>query len=102
MSRQSFEAFMGALQKDAGFQKELRERIGDPVQGVKSEDLNQFAAARGYDFKVEEIRGELSDKQLDAVAGGLLSSPTTSFVFKFETSLLGANYIKFDYNFQKI
>jgi predicted ribosomally synthesized peptide with nif11-like leader len=101
MSRQSFEAFMGALQKDASLLKELRERVGDPAQGVKPEDLNQFAAARGYDFRVEEIKGELSDKQLDTVAGGVLGSIAT-MGWKLEPSLLGSNYVKLDYNFQKI
>ena len=101
MSRQSFEAFMGALKKDPALQQELREKIGDPAQGVKSGDLDQFASARGYDFKVEEIKGELSEKQLDAVAGGL-SSLSSMSVYKLETSLLGTNYVKFDYNFQKI
>lgn len=103
MSRQSFEAFMGALQKDESLQKELREKIGDPAQGVKTEDLNQFAAARGYDFKVEEIQGELSEKQLDGVAGGLTLSSTSlgGAAYKLDSSLLGSNYIKIDYYFGK-
>ena len=102
MSRQSFEAFMSTLQKDGSLQKELREQLGDPAQGVSAEGLNQFAAGKGYDFKVEEIRGELSEKQLDTVAGGLLSSSPSFSTLKIESSLLGTQYIKFDYNFQKI
>jgi predicted ribosomally synthesized peptide with nif11-like leader len=102
MSRQSFEAFMSTLNKDGSLQKELREQLGDPAQGVSAEGLNQFAASKGYDFKVEEIKGELSEKQLDTVAGGLLSgSPSFSSFYKVESSLLQTQYIKFDYNFQK-
>lgn len=96
MSRQSFDAFMGALQKDASLQKELREKIGDPAQGVRSEDLTQFAAARGYDFKVEEIISELNEKQLDSVAGGLsFSNPLSLNYHKVQTALTDT-HIKFD------
>ena len=102
MSRRSFEAFMSTLQKDESMQKELREHLGDPAQGVNAEGLNQFAASKGYDFKVEEIQSELSEKQLDTVAGGLLSSSLSYSTVKLEPSLLGTQYVKIDYNFQKI
>jgi len=102
MSRQSFEAFMGTLKKDESLQKELREKLGDPAQGVSAEGLNQFAAGKGYDFKVEEIQGELSEKQLNTVAGGIEISSLSFSAQKVESSLLGTKYIKFDYNFQKI
>ncbi len=91
MSRESFEAFMNKLQQDGGLQKELREKLGDPAQGVKAEDLNKFAAAKGYDFNVQEIKDELSDKQLDTVAGGVLPGP-----LPISLSPLGAGYIRFD------
>ena len=101
MSRQSFEAFMSTLRKDGSLQKELREKLGDPAQGVSAEGLNKFAASKGYDFKVEEIKGELSEKQLDAVAGGVVNPLSFSSYYKVESSLLQTQYIKFDYNFQK-
>ncbi len=72
MSRQSLEAFIKKLQQDESLQKELREQLGDPEQGVSAEGLSKFAASKGYEFNVDEIKGELSDKQLDSVAGGTL------------------------------
>ncbi len=67
----SLEAFMNKLQQDENLQKELREQLGDPAEGVSAEDFRKFAASKGYEFNVEEInKGELSNKQLDTVAGG--------------------------------
>ncbi len=71
MSLESFEAFVQKLQHDESLQKELREQLGDPAQGMSAEGLRRFAAAKGYDFSVDQIKGELSDKQLDTVAGGV-------------------------------
>ncbi len=48
----------------------MREQLGDPAQGASADDLRRFAAGKGYDFNVEEIKGELCDEQLDNVAGG--------------------------------
>jgi predicted ribosomally synthesized peptide with nif11-like leader len=70
MSRESLEAFMKKLEQDESLQKELRGQLADPAQGAGAEDLQKFAAGKGYDVNVEEIKGELSDKQLDTVAGG--------------------------------
>ncbi len=98
MSRQSFEAFIKKLQQDESLRKELRAQLGDPAQGVNAEGFNKFAAAKGYDFKVQEIKDELTDKQLESVAGGLTA---TQFSFlKLEASTV---YFKFDAatNFQK-
>ncbi len=71
MSRESFAAFVTKLRQDESLQKELREQLGHPVQGVGAEDLQRFAASKGYDFNVEDTNDELSDKQLDTIAGGL-------------------------------
>jgi predicted ribosomally synthesized peptide with nif11-like leader len=98
MSRQSFQAFMGQLQKDGSLQKELREKLGDPAQGVSAEGLNQFAAAKGYDFKVDEIMSELNEKQLDSVAGGLsFSNPLSLTYHKVQTALTDT-HIKIDFS----
>ena len=102
MSRLSFDSFMEALQKDGSLQKELREKLGDPAHGVSAEGLNQFASGKGYDFKVQEIKSELSEKQLDTVAGGLTTPSLSSVEWKVGSSLLGTQYVKIDYNFQKI
>ncbi len=70
VSRESFAAFVTKLQQNESLQKELRDQLGDPAQGG-AEGLQKFAASKGYDFSVEDIIGELSDKQLDTIAGGL-------------------------------
>jgi predicted ribosomally synthesized peptide with nif11-like leader len=70
MSEQSFQEFVKKLQQDAGLQKELRNRFGDPAAGIPIQQLAEFAAGKGYKFTVEELSGRLSDKQLDAVSGG--------------------------------
>ncbi len=72
MSRESYEAFVNKLQQDESLKKELHEQLGDPEQGVSAEGLSKFAASKGYEFNVDEIKGELSDKQLDSVAGGAI------------------------------
>ncbi len=70
MSEDSFQEFLKKIQQDAGLQKELRDRFGDPAAGIPVQELAEFAAGKGYKFTVEEISGRLSDRQLDAVSGG--------------------------------
>jgi predicted ribosomally synthesized peptide with nif11-like leader len=71
MSIESFEAFMTRLAEDAGLRDELRAQA---PEGLNFEQLAQAAAARGFEFSAEELvdsaEGELSDEQLEAVAGG--------------------------------
>ncbi len=70
MSKDAFREFLTKLQKDAGLQKELRSRFGDPAAGIPTKEFAEFAAGKGYEFTVEEACGRLSDKDLDAVSGG--------------------------------
>jgi predicted ribosomally synthesized peptide with nif11-like leader len=70
MSEDSFQEFLTKIQQDAGLQKALHDRFGDPAAGIPIQDLAEFAAGKGYKFTVEEISGRLSDAQLDAVSGG--------------------------------
>ncbi len=79
---QSLEAFIKKLKQDENLKKELHEELGDPAQGVSAEDFRKFAASKGYEFNVAEIKGELSDKQLDSVAGG---TGTQYLTIKFNT-----------------
>jgi len=58
MSKEALSAFFKKVSDDEGLQKKLIE----------------FAAAQGFEFSADE----LSDSDLDSVAGGLLSSPTIS------------------------
>ncbi|MEQ8234522.1 MAG: Nif11-like leader peptide family RiPP precursor [Gammaproteobacteria bacterium] len=70
MDKQSFEAFMHKVQEDDALAQELRAKLGDPADGIVGADLERFAAEKGYQFDLEEISGELSDEDLEAVAGG--------------------------------
>jgi len=36
------------------------------------EAMVAFAAGKGYEFKVEDVSGDLTDKQLDSVTGGAI------------------------------
>lgn len=67
MSRENLDKFRADLVKD----EQLRAALKDSVRS--EEELVAAAAARGYDFTVEELRSglELDEEQLEAVAGGV-------------------------------
>jgi predicted ribosomally synthesized peptide with nif11-like leader len=59
---------MAQVQQDEGLRQELRAaggKAGMPVDAVVA-----FAAGKGYQFKVEDVSTELTDANLDHVAGG--------------------------------
>lgn len=85
MSNQSFEAFLRKVQEDETLNQELRAALGDPAEGIPAADLARFAAEKGYTFDLTEVSGELSDEDLENVAGG-----TTAF-----TSSFGSLALKF-------
>jgi predicted ribosomally synthesized peptide with nif11-like leader len=80
MSTSQVEKFMSYVSEDAEALKAAAKDAKTPDEFVKN--AQQFATERGYDFTVEEARayiderirqsesGELSDAQLNAVAGG--------------------------------
>ena len=66
MSIESAKAFLERVENDEDFRKELVDR-------TSAEERMKFAKAQGFDFTKEEIdslKYELSDEDLDAVAGG--------------------------------
>ncbi len=66
MSIESAKAFLERVKDDEDFRKELVDR-------TSAEERMKFAKAQGFDFTKEEIdsiKDELSDDQMDAVAGG--------------------------------
>lgn len=70
MSSKSFSAFRTKLATDATLRDEVARALGS--DGTP-EALVEFAKARGYDFDPGEVRSafeQLSDEELDAVAGG--------------------------------
>ena len=68
MSGESFKKFMEKVQEDESLKQELR--AAGSASGMPVEAVVAFAAGKGYDFKVEDVSSELTDKQLDSVAGG--------------------------------
>ncbi len=100
MSSESFKAFMAKVDGDQALREKLRTAGGDA--GVSAQALAEFAKGHGYSFTAEDVTGELSDADLQGVAGGILIgmnqplafgdklSPTFSvlragsdFIFKF-------------------
>ena len=71
MSQAELERFVGDLKADAG----LRTEVSDKAAGIGS--MVELAQAKGYDISADEANAyiraqagsELSDEQLDAVAG---------------------------------
>ena len=74
MSKQSFEAFIAELGKDNALREEAK-ALAEGDSGVSLSALARFAEGKGYRFSVEDVSSELSDEQLDAVAGGLKWQP---------------------------
>jgi len=74
MSRDELKEFLSELSENRDLQNELRSiaatRGGDLA--VSAEELVQFAASKSHHFTVEEVESnvELSDDELDGVAGG--------------------------------
>ncbi len=78
MSSESFKKFQAQVQRDDRLKQEFRAAAGEGGMGV--DKLVAFAAGKGYDFKVEDVSSELSDEQLESVAGG--GDPAASQFYK--------------------
>ena len=89
MSKQSFEEFIAKLGEDSALREEARTLARDEG-GVPLSALAEFAAGKGYRFSVEDVSSELSDEQLDTVAGGLTWRPLTGLTVypKVESTLV--------------
>ena len=68
MSKESLEQFMSQVVED----EELQTRIGDEIN---TESLIALGAECGFEFTAEDLQesAELSDEELDGIAGGSLS-----------------------------
>jgi predicted ribosomally synthesized peptide with nif11-like leader len=77
MSSESLKSFIAKIQSDEGLKNEFRAAGGDA--GMPVEAMVAFAAGKGYEFKVEDVSGDLTDKQLDSVTGGALYLKIDSF-----------------------
>jgi len=74
MSQGELERFVKDASENNDFQKELKS-VGADVEAIVT-----FASGKGYDFTVDELKsfvdakkGELSEEQLDKVAGGVVA-----------------------------
>ena len=71
MSKHALEDFLAKLREDAGLRSELKERFGTAEEGIPLDQIAEFASAKGYQFSADEVEGELSDTDLEAVSGGV-------------------------------
>jgi predicted ribosomally synthesized peptide with nif11-like leader len=86
MSIESFQSFLTRISEDEQLRDELRAR--EP-EGMTAEQLAHAAAERGFEFTAKEVDAavatvgltddELSDTQLEGVAGGATFNSLTSF-----------------------
>ena len=77
MSKENLEQFMDQV-ADSG---ELQAQIGE---GIDAESLIALGAEHGCEFTAAELQetAELSDDELEEVAGGKITSVTVSTVYK--------------------
>lgn len=73
MSRTDFTRFMSRLNTDESLRKGLQARVGDRTHQIPAEELIKFAGENGYRFSVTDATEELSDDELEEVAGGVTS-----------------------------
>jgi predicted ribosomally synthesized peptide with nif11-like leader len=91
MSKEALVGFLNAMTEDQGLQDELREAAegtGDEA-AIPTERLVQIAGARGFEFSAEEVLGigELSDDELEAVAGGAAFAKYDGVLSSFKAGL---------------
>jgi predicted ribosomally synthesized peptide with nif11-like leader len=74
MSKQAWDAFKGKLADDQALRDEFTRVLSDGggKRTAPLTDVVAFAKSKGFDFSEDEVKQtiELSDEQLDAVAGG--------------------------------
>ena len=68
MSKENLEQFIQQISDS----EELQTRIGDEID---AESLIALGAEHGCEFTAEDLHAELSDEELDGVAGGVLEMP---------------------------
>jgi predicted ribosomally synthesized peptide with nif11-like leader len=101
MSQQALEAFRSKLAQDEALRNEMTRHLSqDGKRSTASvADMAAFAKSHGYDVSPEEVEGamELSDDQLETVAGGSLNAYS-------QLSLNGGSYSvdSFSLNFAKV
>jgi predicted ribosomally synthesized peptide with nif11-like leader len=110
MSKQALDAFKAKLATDAALREEMTRVLSRDGQqsNASAQDLAAFAQSRGYDLSAEDVRAtmELSDDQLESVAGGVLISGSTdlSYTQSYSVESISLNFskISIDYKEQKV
>jgi len=72
MSVESFNAFMAKINGDETLRDELKKANPD---GMTIDALTAVAARHGFGFDAQDVNNELSEKDLDLVAGGYAFDP---------------------------
>ena len=73
MTSEAFKQFMVKLQHDQGLKRELEATDSQAGKGIAA--IVQFAESKGYKITPEDVLGQLTERELDAVVGGT-SGPT--------------------------
>ncbi|MEE2636995.1 MAG: Nif11-like leader peptide family RiPP precursor [Acidobacteriota bacterium] len=75
MSKENLEQFM----KQVAESEDLQSRMGDEIAG---DDLAALGAEHGWEFSIEDLQAsaELSDEELERVAGGVVIIGTGSWL----------------------
>jgi len=100
MSQQALNAFKAKLAKDEALRNDMTRHLSQDGKRSSASiaDMVAFAQSHGFDISPEEIQGtmELSDDQLENVAGGALNA--------YSQLNLGTSYSvdSFSLNFSKI
>jgi predicted ribosomally synthesized peptide with nif11-like leader len=103
MSRQSLDAFRKRLAEDEALRRDVARTFGgsDGKAVASADQLVAFASARGYAFSPNEVREsvELSDSELESVAGGAatleigaLKAGASEVLYKIELDLLSGSW----------
>ena len=84
MAQETVKAFFKQVEEDQGFSNRYKSLLKDIAKAGTDEaaaiqQVTQFASRNGYEFAAEDLKGvaaemqggELTNEQLDAVAGGL-------------------------------
>jgi predicted ribosomally synthesized peptide with nif11-like leader len=103
MSKQALDAFKAKLAEDAALREEMTRVLSKDGQrsDASAQDLIAFAQSRGFDLSAEDVRAtmELSDDQLESVAGGvLISSYSSTPTYSLES--ISFNFAKMVYEYK--
>lgn len=85
MSQEALNEFLQKVNADDDLRRAFEARFDDPGE-IPSKDLIAFADEQGYDFTVDEAK-ELSDAELEGVAGGTLFDDQHKVYYDTDTTL---------------